>query len=87
LYEQVIGNASGLQSGESIYKEFHCGADNKLPSDVYYQSSDGALIAHKTLDYQSGRTTPSFTQTYALSKEKVKVKFDEEALVMSMTAS
>ncbi|MFT5225932.1 MAG: hypothetical protein ACI8XX_001684 [Polaribacter sp.] len=86
LYQQVVGEATGLQSGESLYKEVHCGAPNELASDVFYQSSDGALIAHKTLDYGSGRTTPSFTQTYASNQEKVLVKVDQDSLVMSMTA-
>jgi hypothetical protein len=84
LYEQVVGSATELQSGKSLYKEIHCGAANKLASDVYYQSADGALIAHKALDYQSGRTTPSFIQTYALNQEKVDVKFDQKTLMMSM---
>jgi len=57
LYEQMVGEATGLQSGQSLYEEVHCGAVNELASDVYYQSSDGALIAHKTLDYGSGRST------------------------------
>jgi hypothetical protein len=85
LYEQMVGNATGLQSGERLYKEIHCGVANELVSDVYYRSSDGPLIAHKKLDYQSGRTTPSFVQTYVLSQERVKVDFDQETLVMSMT--
>jgi hypothetical protein len=86
LYEQVVGEATDLQSGESIYKEVHCGVATELPSDVFYQSTDGNLIAHKTIDYQSGRTTPSFTQTYALNQERVNVQFDQETLVMAMTA-
>ena len=84
LYEQVIGNATDLQSAKSLYKEVHCGAANELASDVYYQSSDGVLIAHKALDYESGRTTPSFIQTDALNQEKVDVKFDQMTLTMSM---
>lgn len=86
FYELVVGKAAGLQSGDSIYKEVHCGAKNEFPSDVYYRSIDGGLIAHKTLDYQSGRSTPSFTQTYAVNQEKVNVQFDQETLVMAMTA-
>jgi hypothetical protein len=86
FYEQVVGEATELQSGESLYKEIHCGAASELPSDVYYQSSDGALIAHKTLDYQSGPTTPSFTLNYALNQEKVTVQFDQETLMMAKTA-
>jgi hypothetical protein len=86
LYEQMVGEATGLQSGQSLYKEVHCGAVNELASDVYYQSSDGALIAHKTLDYGSGRSTPSFVQTYASNQEKVKVKLDQGSLMMSITA-
>ena len=86
LYELVVGEATGLQSGQSLYKEVHCGVANELVSDIYYQSGDGALIAHKTLDYGSGRTTPSFVQTYASNQEKAKVKLDQGSLVMSMTA-
>lgn len=86
FYQQVVGEASVLKSGESIYKEFHCGAANELATDVFYQSSDGKLIAHKTLDYQPGNTTPSFAQTYEQNQEKVNVTFDNKTLVMSMTA-
>ena len=86
FYQQVIGEASGLQNGESLYKEIHCGTENELASDVYYESNDGALIAHKTLNYQLGLTTPSFTQTYAQNQEKVKVEMDHKTLMMSMTA-
>ena len=82
----MVGEASGLQSGQNLYKEIHCGAANELASDVYYQSSDGALIAHKTLDYGSGRTTPSFVQTYTSNQEMVKVKLDQGSLLMSMIA-
>jgi hypothetical protein len=84
LYELVVGDATGLQSGENLYKEVHCGAENELPSDVYYQSSDGVLIAHKALNYKSGRTTPSFFQTDTLNEGKVAVNFDQKALVMSI---
>jgi hypothetical protein len=86
LYEQVVGEATGLKSGVSLYKEIRCGAANELASDVFYQSIDGTLIAHKTLDYQSGRITPSFSQTDVLNQEKVKVTLDQGTLMMSMTA-
>lgn len=86
VYEQVVGEATGLESGESIYKEVHCGIPNEMATDVFYQSSEGALIAHKMLNYQSGNTTPSFLQTNSMNLEKVKVIFDQKTLVMSMTA-
>lgn len=86
FYQRVIGDASELESGEPLYKEIHCGAENELASDVYYESDDGVLIAHKTLNYQLSPTTPSFTQAYALNKEKVKVEMNQKTLMMSMTA-
>lgn len=84
LYEQVVGNATDLQSAKSLYREVHCGAANELVSDVFYQSTEGNLIAHKSLDYKSGRTTPSFIQAYTLSQERIDVQFDQTTLTMSM---
>ncbi len=43
LYEQVVGEATGLQSGDSLYKEVHCGVANELPSDVFFTSLAMAL--------------------------------------------
>lgn len=86
-FQQVIGNATGLQSGEYLYREVHCGAKNELASEVLYLSRDKTLIAHKKLNYESGSTTPSFIQTNVLNQEKIDVSFDQKAIVMSMIAA
>lgn len=80
----VVGNAFELNGSELLYTETHCKINNRA-SEVFYQSDDGKLIAHKALDYQSGSYTPSFVQYNLQSNEKVKVSFDEQSVLMSMT--
>ena len=80
----VVGNAYELDGSNLLYTETHCKINNRA-SEVFYQSGDGKLIAHKALDYQSGSYTPSFVQHNLQSKEKVKVSFDEQSVFMSMT--
>jgi hypothetical protein len=83
---QIVGQAFGLKSGELLYSETHCGLDEDA-REVFYQRSDGTLIAHKTLDYQSGYITPSFVQHNIQSSEKIEVSFDQGTVSMSVTAS
>ncbi len=83
---QVVGEAFGLESSELLYSEIHCGIDDHA-SEVIYQQSDGTLIAHKLLDYQSGAITPSFIQHNVQSEEKIEVRFDQLAVSMSVTTS
>ena len=83
----VVGDAFGLKSNNFIYSETHCGAQDELASEVFYQHRDGTLIAHKELDYKSGHTTPSFVQHNIQSKEKIKVSFDQETVSISVTGS
>ncbi len=39
LYEQLVGEATGVQCGQSLYKYIYCGAVNHLPLEVYYRVS------------------------------------------------
>lgn len=84
LPDYVVGNAYELKGSDLLYTETHCRIDSRS-SEVFYQSGDGELIAHKTLDYRSGSYTPSFVQHNLQSNEKVKVSFDEDSVLMSMT--
>lgn len=79
----VVGNAYELDGSDLLYTETHCKINNRA-SEVFYQSSDGKLIAHKALDYQSGSYTPSFVQHNLQSNEKVQVSFDEQSVLMSI---
>jgi len=83
--KHVVGDAFGLKSNDLIYRETHCGTQDELASEVFYQLRDGTLIAHKELDYKSGLMSPSFVQHNIQSKEKIKVSFDQEAVSMSVT--
>jgi hypothetical protein len=87
FYEQVVGDAYRFDSKDLLYREIHCEAKDTLSREVYYQQVDGTLIAHKTLDYRSGHTTPSFIQQDIRTTEKVQVSFDQTELVMSVTDS
>ncbi len=84
--EYVVGDAFGLKSNDYLYRETHCGID-ELTSEVIYQQRDGTLIAHKTLDFQSGPTTPSFVQHGIQANEKIKVSFEQQAVSMSVINS
>jgi hypothetical protein len=74
-----------LQGNDLVYRETHCGTQDELTSEVFYQLGDGTLIAHKALDYQSGHMTPSFVQHNIQSKEKIEVSFNQGAVSMSVT--
>ena len=80
-----VGDAFGLKSNDLVYRETHCGTQDELTSEVFYQHRDGTLIAHKELDYKSGHTTPSFVQHNFQAREKIQVSFDQEAVSMSVT--
>ena len=81
----VVGDAFGLKSNNFVYSETHCGTQDELSSEVFYQHRDGTLIAHKELDYNSGHTTPSFVQHNFQAREKIQVNFDQQAVSMSVT--
>ena len=84
LPEYVVGNAYELNGSELLYTETHCKL-NRRASEVFYQSGDGELIAHKALDFQSGSYSPSFVQFNLQSNEKVEVSFVDQSVLMSMT--
>jgi len=82
----VIGEAFDLKSDDFLYTETHCGI-GEISSEVIYQHSDGSLLAHKQLDYQSGAATPSFVQHNIQANEKVEVSFNQKEVSMSVTDS
>lgn len=82
--KNFVGDAFALKSNDLVYRETHCGTQDELVSEVFYQLGDGTLIAHKSLDYQSGHMTPSFVQHNIQSKEKIEVSFDQQAISMSV---
>lgn len=86
-FDHVVGDAFGLKSTDLLYRETHCGIQNKPGREVIYQHHDGTLIAHKLLDYRSGHTTPSFVQHNFQANEKIEVIFNQEELSMSVTGS
>lgn len=86
-YERVVGDAYRLDGTDLLYRETHCGAEDKLSSEVFYQQGDGTLIAHKTLDYKSGPTTPSFVQHDVRTAERIQVSFNQEEIAMSVADS
>ena len=75
----IVGDAFGLQSNDLVYRETHCNSEDALSSEVFYQRNDGTLIAHKSLDYRSGHTTPSYVQHNIQAGEKIRVSFDQVA--------
>ena len=84
LPEYVVGNAYELNGSELLYTETHCKLNSRA-SEVFYQSGDGEMIAHKALDFQSGSYSPSFVQFNLQSNEKVEVSFVDQSVLMSMT--
>ena len=82
----VIGEAFDLKNDDFLYTETHCGI-GEISSEVIYQHSDGTLLAHKQLDYQSGAATPSFVQRNLQANETVEVSFDQQEVLMSVTDS
>lgn len=83
--KHVVGDAFGLKSNELIYRETHCGTQDELANEVFYQNRDGTLIAYKELDYKSGHTTPSLVQHNFQAGEKIQVSFDQQTVSMSVT--
>jgi len=81
----VVGDAFGLKSNDLVYRETHCGTQDALASEVFYQHRDGTLLAHKELDYRSGHMTPSFVQHNFQAGEKIRVSFDQQGVSMSVT--
>ncbi|MBT8433990.1 MAG: hypothetical protein KJN95_04990 [Gammaproteobacteria bacterium] len=81
---QTIGEAFDLQSNEPLYSETHCLSGDALAREVIYRDVAGQLIAHKTLSYTTGPTTPSFVQYNFYSQESIKVELKQDEVTMTV---
>ncbi|MDH3218005.1 MAG: hypothetical protein OEO19_00600 [Gammaproteobacteria bacterium] len=81
---QTIGEAYDLKSDKLLYRETHCVDEGSNARKVVYQSEAGDLIARKALDYNSGRTTPSFVQQNLYSDERIEVSLKQGKVTMSV---
>ncbi|MFT5659130.1 MAG: hypothetical protein ACI9KN_002413 [Gammaproteobacteria bacterium] len=84
---QVIGEAFELNGTEVLYRETHCGVEDKPANEVVYQHRDGLLIARKSLDYSSGNISPSFVQHNIQADERISVSLVQNELAMSVTGA
>ena len=81
---QTIGEAFDLKSDELLYSETHCLSRDALAREVIYRNVDGELIAHKSLSYETGPTTPSFVQRNYYSQESIEVELKQDELTMTV---
>lgn len=79
---QVVGDAMDLNSNEPLYREIHCLSSDALAREVIYRDVDDQLIAHKFLNYKTGRTTPSFVQQNFYARESFAVELQQEKLAL-----
>ena len=81
---QTIGEAFDLESDELLYSETHCLSRDALAREVIYRNVNGQLIAHKSLSYETGLTTPSFVQRNFYSQESIEVELKQDELTMTV---
>ena len=84
IVAQTIGEAFDLKSDEPLYSETHCLSDDALAREVIYRDVEGQLIAHKTLSYSTGPTTPSFVQRNFYSQESIEVELKQDEVTMTV---
>jgi hypothetical protein len=82
--EYVLGEAVDIDSGEKLYSEYHCLIDSELQQEVLYYNAMGFQIARKILDYQTGRTTPSFIQRNVLTKEEMSATVTMQSVSLTL---
>ena len=80
----VIGDAYDLKSDVFLYSETHCASADDLNREVIYQGDDGRLLAFKSLDFNTGTTTPSFVQRNIYSSERIEVGLEQDQLTMAV---
>lgn len=85
LTGQIIGKAYPFESETLLYSETHCLDETGTRRDIYYRDYQGTLLAYKTLDYLSGKATPSFVQHNYYSAEKIEVSLNNNRLTMTTT--
>lgn len=81
---QTVGEAFDLESDQLLYSETHCLSKDALAREVIYRNVDGQLIAHKSLSYETGLTTPSFVQRNFYSQESIEVELKQDELTMTV---
>jgi len=79
----AVGEAMDLNSNDPLYREIHCLSSDALAREVIYRDVDDQLIAHKFLNYETGRTTPSFMQHNFYSRESFSVELQQEKLILA----
>ncbi len=82
---QTIGEAFDQRSHTLLYSETHCVSPDALARKVLYRDREQRLIAHKTLDYQSGPLTPSFVQHNLSSNDSFGVQLKDGEVIVSTT--
>jgi len=78
----AIGAAYGLDSERQLYSETHCVSGDALTREVIYRDANEQLVAHKTLDYQTGLSTPSYVQRNFYSGESIAVELGQGSVDM-----
>lgn len=79
----VIGVAADADTGALVYREFHYFSDDGRRHRVEYRLPDGALLAVKRLDYDSGWSTPSFIQENQRYGTRISVTARDRELAVS----
>jgi len=78
----AIGSAYVLDSARHLYSETHCVSGDALTREVIYRDANERLVAHKTLDFQTGPTTPSYMQRNFYSGESIAVELLQDSVDM-----
>lgn len=78
---QVIGNAYDLKGKKFLYREEHYFSSGTI-RDVRYISKNGELIAHKTLDYELSKISPSYRLVNLWSNNDTEVEWENGLLTM-----
>jgi hypothetical protein len=82
---QVIGQAYDLASDQPLYRETHCVSGDGKIREVIYHNTEDTLIAHKTLRYETGLTTPSIVQRNNHTGDSVAVELRRGEVLMTRT--
>jgi hypothetical protein len=80
----AIGTAYDLDGEMHLYSETHCVSGDALEREVIYRDAEEQLIAHKTLDYQTGPTTPSYVQRNFHAGESIIVELRKDTIDMTV---
>jgi hypothetical protein len=81
----AVGIAYDLGGDTHLYSETHCVTGDALARDVIYRDSEERLIAHKTLNYRTGQTTPSYVQRNFHVGESIAVELRQDTIDMTVS--